>query len=153
MRAKNFLILVACLAVAFGAVGKKEVLMFLSLIFIIAQAGIANASENAKAWLAPDFFVETTKISSQPILLGADVKDCRQQIKSAMCLVDSADEEGSEPDGPRPCLDGGDAYAKYFEAIYDQYPPALQKVFCSVKVIYIEKNVLSSSSQSTRLVV
>lgn len=64
-------------------------------------------------------------------------ESCRAQIKKAVCLVDEL-KDGEKPQS-RPCLEGSLAYAAPFEALHDHYPPTLQKMFCSLKRIYIEK--------------
>ena len=58
--------------------------------------------------------------------------NCRDHIKGSLCLVD-----GMGDGDQTQCQDGGMAYASPFEALYDAYPPAVQKMFCSLKVIYI----------------
>jgi len=71
--------------------------------------------------------------------------DCRAHIESVMCLVDPPENKSEEPGSDRPCLPGGQAYAKYFEALYDNYPSALQKMFCSLRHIYIEKDFFGTA--------
>lgn len=78
--------------------------------------------------------------------IQASEEDCRAQIKSLMCLA-----EPSEGKSMRECLPGGEQYAHFFETIYDQYPPALQKVFCSLDIIYIEKNFFGTAYAGSSL--
>jgi hypothetical protein len=56
-----------------------------------------------------------------------------------MCLVDPA--TGNQSTEDRPCLAGGQDYAKYLEAVYDRLTPTFQKMFCSLKSIYIENQL------------
>ncbi len=64
--------------------------------------------------------------------------DCRANISKTICIVEPAT-TGQQP-MDRQCLDGGNSYSVFFEKIYDNYPPSLQKMFCSVKRIFIEKS-------------
>jgi Putative zinc-binding metallo-peptidase len=64
--------------------------------------------------------------------------DCRANIKTAICLVNPARE--SEDSLKRPCLEGSDKYAAAFEELYDAYPPEFQKMFCSLRRIFVENN-------------
>ena len=67
--------------------------------------------------------------------------DCRAQIAKAMCLVDIQGDDTKFPDNskPRPCLDGGQRYTAAFEQLYDSFPASLQKMFCSLQRINVEK--------------
>ena len=87
-------------------------------------------------WITPDFFVETL---SKPFVspLDQDTQNCREKISKAVCLVDPT--ENPDASVRRPCLEGGDAYAIHFKMLYDFFPPVLRTMFCSVDVIYIEK--------------
>ncbi|MDD4976370.1 MAG: hypothetical protein PHY93_18575 [Bacteriovorax sp.] len=71
---------------------------------------------------------------------------CRDHIKEIMCLVDPMKED--EDIKNRPCLEGGQSYAIHFEQLYDNYPPALQKMFCSLKRIYIENQFFGTAYAS-----
>src|SRR5262245_23700583 len=63
-----------------------------------------------------------------------DGTSCREQIAHAVCLLDAVpDEEG----GTVECLPGTDSYPATFEALYDNLPAPIQKMFCSVKSIYV----------------
>ncbi len=80
--------------------------------------------------------------------------DCRAQIARAMCLVDTdqvALAKNELPDNslPRVCLPGGAVYASAFEAVHDRLPAALQQMFCSIKKIYIEKDLYASAYAET----
>jgi hypothetical protein len=66
--------------------------------------------------------------------------DCRAHIREVMCLFDSLDDIDQAPAGHESCLAGGEEYAAPFEALYDAYPPALQKMFCSLRVLYVLNN-------------
>jgi hypothetical protein len=62
--------------------------------------------------------------------------ECRARIKDILCLLDKPTTHilTEEPS----CLPGGEQYAHHFEKLYDDYPEALQKMFCSLNVIYLE---------------
>ncbi len=107
---------------------KKYLSLWLGLhVFLPAHAGTRQ--------VLPDFFlISDAKIKAAP---ERDLTRCREHIRETLCLVDPTD----NPDlsAPRECLAGGQDYAPLFERLYDQYPPTLQKVFCSLTQIYIEK--------------
>lgn len=94
----------------------------------------AAAAADARDWVTDDFYVETVPVSS--IRTASDSEDCRARIRRAMCMV-GGDVGSTEP---RPCLPGGETYAGYFEALHDHFPPALQRMFCSVREIRIERD-------------
>lgn len=103
-------------------------LWLLSLIPLHASA--------ATRWVAPDFFVESQE-GGAPLSVASD-PDCRAHIRRVMCLVDP-DPQGGEGTADRPCLPGGEDYAGFFEALHDRYPRTLQRMFCSLSRIYVEK--------------
>ena len=70
--------------------------------------------------------------------------DCRAHIEEIVCLVEN-DDPTSIPDEERPCLEGGQAYTEPFQALYDHYPPALQRMFCSLSKIYVEKEFFGTA--------
>ncbi len=88
-------------------------------------------------------FVTESTVNSHPkskqklMMLESAETNCRDNIKQVICLVDPAKE--GEDFSSRKCLEGGDSYAHHFEKIYDNYPPLLQKMFCSLKHLFIEK--------------
>lgn len=88
--------------------------------------------ENAK----PSFF-KSQKVSNEPNL------NCRDQIKKVICLAEPS-QTGQDPQ-KRPCLDGSLSYATYFEDLYDHYPPSLQKIFCSIDHIFVEKKFFGTA--------
>lgn len=80
--------------------------------------------------------------------------DCRAHIAAIVCLVEPDWQSlalGELPDNSvaRPCLPGSSSYAEPFEAIYDKVPPLLQRMFCSLKKIYIEKELFASAYADT----
>lgn len=132
----------------------------LNLLLIVATgpflgtAAMAMATTSAptghqRVYVTPDFFIETVKSQNQDSTYFpqtksvAKNKDCRKKIQSIMCLVDPP-EEGHDP-SKRTCQSGGEAYAQYFETLYDFYPSTLQRMFCSLDVIFIEKNFFGTA--------
>ncbi len=61
--------------------------------------------------------------------------ECRTRIKDILCWRDPTPRAATEEPN---CLEGGSNYAHFFEALYDDYPVVLKKVFCSLNVIYLE---------------
>lgn len=94
-------------------------------------------------WVGPDFWLKTelgTRWERRP-----QPVDCRAHIAEIMCLVDPDPDPDAEMGSVRPCVEGGLDYAHYFEALYDHFPQALQKMFCSLDVINIEKKFLGTA--------
>ena len=87
------------------------------------------------------FFTFVSKSTLKTKQISANLEsaetNCRDNIKQVICLVEPVNE--GEDFENRKCLEGGDSYAPHFEKIYDNYPPLLQKMFCSLKHLYIEK--------------
>lgn len=79
--------------------------------------------------------------------LEAHTGSCRDQIKTAICLVDPMKE--GEDFKTRKCQEGSLSYASYFESLYDNYPPAMQKMFCSLNRIFIEKQFFGTAYASS----
>ena len=63
---------------------------------------------------------------------------CKARIQGLLCLVD-AWEDGKE----RVCLAGSETYAPRMVEVYETLPPKMQKLFCSMKVIFVEKTLSS----------
>lgn len=95
--------------------------------------------------LNSDFF--TTQSQSTSRKKRALPADCRAHIQNIVCLVDPMKE--GEDSAARPCLADGENYALYFENIYDHAIPTLQKMFCSLSKIYIEKQFYGSAYAGT----
>ncbi len=76
-------------------------------------------------------------------------RDCRSNIEKVVCLVDPVKDEKNLGDNQqlmkRKCLEGSRNYASYFEKVYDNYPVVLQKVFCSLDRIFIEKEFFGTA--------
>ena len=93
-------------------------------------------------WVTPDFFIQTTdhKIIKEN-KLGDE--NCREKISKVVCLVDPVNE--GDMTQLRPCLAGGQTYAKPFQDLYDHLPQAIQKMFCSLSNLYIEKELVPTA--------
>jgi hypothetical protein len=66
--------------------------------------------------------------------------DCRAHIATAVCVVNAGSSTLK-----RPCLDGAAPYIAQFEALYDSFTPELQKMFCSLRHLYIENQITSTA--------
>jgi len=100
-------------------------------------------------FLSPDFKIDrlnASEISLEHFVHSQNLKsesaerpnsDCKANIRKRLCLVDPP-KEGQNP-LLRTCQEGGLDYAPTLEKLYDAYPASFQKVFCSLKVIFIEK--------------
>ena len=67
-------------------------------------------------------------------------EDCKAKIKEIVCVVEAGG-HGEE----RPCEAGSEKYASIFERIHDRLPEYLQKMYCRVSKIYIEKELRSTA--------
>lgn len=79
---------------------------------------------------------------------GADLPSCRARIESLICLAGPA--APGENNSTRPCLEADTrSYADPLEKIFDAYPPSLQKVFCGLGKIWIEKDFKGTAYAGT----
>lgn len=102
----------------------------------------AEAVLLSRDWVTPDFFVDNDSKEHphfQYLVEPEEKADCRAHIRQVVCVVDPS--PSGEPDDSRPCLKGGSAYVARFEAVYDRFSAPVQKLFCSLNVIYIEKEM------------
>lgn len=117
-----------------------------SFVALAAGALLSVQARATRKYLSPDFFIDTEapltarSFSNTPTPLT--LAECRASIRPKMCLVDPQPEGES---GPRPCLAGGEAYAPQLEALFDTYPAALQRVFCSINRIFVEKDSVGTA--------
>ncbi len=73
----------------------------------------------------------------QQTLPIVNLQQCRDKISKIICLVDPA--EKNEDLTLRKCQQGSQDYTIHFEKLFDHYPAAFQKMFCSLTGIFIEK--------------
>ncbi|MEK7691863.1 MAG: hypothetical protein AAB425_12690 [Bdellovibrionota bacterium] len=109
------------------------------LVQLLAPAAAEAAS--TRKWVTPDFWIEDAR---SPFRERDPVHSCRDQIQKIVCLVDPGQED-ADFGQPRPCLPGGEAYVAAFENLHDRYPPALQKMFCALDVIFIEREFFGTA--------
>ena len=75
--------------------------------------------------------------------VSIDLQKCRDNISNVVCLVEESDSVEVAS-----CLDEGDKYVSLFEELFDAYPAYLQRVFCSLKTINIERKSFGSAYAS-----
>jgi hypothetical protein len=119
-----------------------------SLVLVVVLLALAACSKSETAKAPGDFKV--TKMKA-PLPAWQRPTDCRENIRQAICLVDqvdpktpgSADENSSltRPCDPVHSID----YVPAFEALYDSYPPQFQKMFCSLRRIFVERGFFGSA--------
>ena len=125
--------------------------LIISILFSSAQSLASHPGEKS------DFFITyikservqgTNKSISKSTRKSLEISatDCRANIKTAICLVEPW-AEGDTVE-TRKCLEGSQDYAIFFEQLYDQYPASLQKMFCSTKRIFIEKQFIATAYAS-----
>lgn len=91
------------------------------------------------------FYIRTISEAETNAAVVASVSEnCRDHIKQIICILPPPQSDKNGP-LPRICEPGGEAYASYFESIYDAYPEVLQKMFCSLRVINIEKQFFGTA--------
>lgn len=118
----------------------------LSLCMLLLSAPLFSSTAHAREWLAPDFFVDTV-VPGQGLawMVSKRPTDCRANISRVMCVGFSAVDEDfrATPDMSRGCDSDDAKYVAFFEAVYDRLPSAMQKMFCSVRVLRVEPNLES----------
>lgn len=107
----------------------KSILM-LSLFFVspLASAGAG--------WLSHDVRIE---VRAPHVIAKTAGGSCRDRIRQIVCLVEprTGDWEGNDT---RACEATAFDYAAPFEAHYDRSSPLLQKMYCHLDRIYVEKS-------------
>jgi hypothetical protein len=105
---------------------------------LLSSCGLVEQKKAKKS----DDVIETQ--STEPFKRPSD---CRAHIKEALCVVAPNHEPGEMPDNtkPRPCLGGEEKYLTVFEELYDNHPPELQKMFCSLRKIHIEQQFFGTA--------
>lgn len=96
----------------------------------------STANKVPSAWEStdsPDFF--RIQVSSDSTLRKSSPSiPCRQQIQKAVCVLNKLPETpGAEPQ----CDRENQSYISVFQELHDSFPAALQRVFCSVRSIYV----------------
>lgn len=77
---------------------------------------------------------------------AADLAACRARIAAVVCLVDpmNPDEEGDDFDR-RACQPGGEKYAAAFEGHFDRSVPVIQRMYCHLSAIWVEKSFVGTA--------
>ncbi len=128
--------------------------VLLSFFSLCIQAEIRNFSQTPRfpnSLSGKHFFIEVVsapKIKNHRHIDLVAPKNCRDHIQKVICLVDPVKED--EKGQPRKCLPGGEKYAVVFEGIHDQFPSVLQKTFCSLRHLYIEKEFIGTAYAAVR---
>lgn len=98
------------------------------------------------------FFFSLLSLMTLPALAQQDSTpmDCRAQIAKIVCLVDKAtytsDDDRSFMD--RPCLPGTENYIAFFEGHYDRSDAVIQKMYCHMARIFVEKSLEATAYAS-----
>ncbi len=98
---------------------------------------------SGRVYVTDDFYVEKVEQSFKREAYLSNPVDCRQKIEQSICLVNP--KEQGQHDLDRKCLDGSSAYASTFKKLHDAYPLALQRMFCSLDRIFIEKTTIGTA--------
>jgi hypothetical protein len=133
---------------------RKKIILLLLLASVVSSVKASPLGHRQQ--VTPDFFIETVPSDRQSDDKNNEwhntnkhnISECRANIRAVLCLVDpDPNPEAPIPNGrvPRTCLPGGEKYAAVFEKLFDFYPPTLQRMFCSLKFIYIEKKFFGTA--------
>jgi hypothetical protein len=69
-------------------------------------------------------------------------EECRQNIADIICLVDPVDENNPFANlYNRPCLPTEAKYVSLFQRHFDHARPLIQKMYCTLEKIWIEKEM------------
>ena len=113
------------------------------VVTAFALAGAGPSMGQGLHYISDDIVVleGAQAISPRPISDFMD-EDCKAKIKDSVCVV--------EPGGSaeRECLPESVNYVPLFERIHDRIPVALQKMFCRVSRIFVEKELKSTAYAS-----
>lgn len=110
---------------------KHATILLFFILFSFSAAALEQTSSKV-TWVTPDFFIEELSSSTHADDHYTPTAEdtCKEVIRNVICLVGSTS---------RQCLPGGDKYAEVFEKLYDNLPPTLQRMFCSLRKLYVEK--------------
>jgi hypothetical protein len=72
-----------------------------------------------------------------------DLPDCRANIARIVCLVDPLEDPTDESE--RPCLAGSSDYAGHFERHFDRSEPVIQRMYCHLQRIWVEKQFFGTA--------
>lgn len=113
---------------------------------IISSCVFLCAAQNSLAAqiqkIAPDFSViNLEKHEKVPPHFIDNTLNCKQNIQDVMCFVDPVQGDPEQNPFARSCLPDSrkEKFVTFFQELHDQYPAELQKMFCSVKRIFVEK--------------
>ena len=118
----------------------------LLIAFVLLSVEPVLANSDPSTWLSQDvkMVYQKSPNAKQRSFVFHDVSQCRAQIATAVCLVDPPTDP-TKDDIDRPCLAGSEAYVPAFEALFDRFPNHLQRVFCSLDKIFVEKEFYATA--------
>lgn len=137
---------------------KKSLLVSgLSILVLALLALSAEGSQSApaKAQWFHDVVIRKTSASAKPkdetaffqsLPVFANLSECRARIPSVLCLVDPMDptEQGDDFDR-RVCEAGAEKYASAFQGHFDRSNPTIQRMYCHLDKIWIEKSFIGTA--------
>lgn len=130
-------------------------ILAIALVALKAEAAKVNPFEGAKSVSSKvrregDVLIRTLSIVADPksvhqqFFASEDLSLCRARIPQALCLVDPMEGQGDDFDR-RPCEAGGEKYASAFEGHFDRSVPVIQKMYCHLEKIWIEKSFVGTA--------
>lgn len=129
------------------AVSTDDRMKTIALILgLVAGVVLISGCSKGEAPRGPDDF-KVTQLQS-PVPDWTRPTDCRANIRQVICLVDPVAPGNADRNAninracdPQQSLH----YAPAFEALYDSYPPQFQKMFCSLRRIFVERGFYGSA--------
>lgn len=122
---------------------KSFYLLIIAIILITSCSQKPEPQGTEKIGGSSDFFKITLNSSSSEWIRPTD---CRAHISEVVCEVEPEDDWTKSLE--RPCLGGEQKYVSVLEKIYDNLDPMNQKMFCSLRRIFIEREFFATGYAS-----
>lgn len=128
---RNFAALGARLCWAIGLTfhGGNMRSAFFAAIFLLSSVSFADPTS--------DVFIRRGERSGDPAPALTDLTQCRARIKTIVCAVEPP--KKGEDRALRPCSAGGERFAPFFEAHFDHSSELIQRMYCHVDKLWVEK--------------
>jgi len=122
---------------------KLNLLIILTLLASLSSCSKKKSSNQnlMESGKIPDF-----EAQEAPTFPALKITDCRGNIKDIVCIVNPAKDGNYK--AKRECIGDNSEYIETFEKIFDNYPKPLQQMFCSIRIILIEKEFFATAYAS-----
>lgn len=117
--------------------------MIRTFLVLLAAVSAGQSFAHTLQYVTEDLVViDGNTTARKPSAASMLDEDCREKIKDSVCVV------GGTTGGNRPCAPESKDYVAFFQNLHDRLPEVLQKMFCKVERIYLEKNIPSTAYAS-----